>query len=430
MSEKIPGQTIAANLTKGDAFDEGREAAMRERARRGEGDVLGRRILEIYAMAERDWLHAPDAVGRGLRGARELGSAERRFVADAVHELIRQRRRLSFLARSDEPAALLRAWLEGGGDERVEALRDPKERLAIALSWPTWLFARLVERLGLDEARALGEAMNRRAALVVRANRLRCTREELAERLRAEGIESSPTSLASDGLVLHTHRNVYALDAFREGWMEAQDEGSQLLAELVAPPPRSSLIDACAGAGGKTLALGAALANKGRLLAFDVSPRKLEELRRRARRAGLTNVHAQGVARGERPSAQPAARVLVDAPCSGLGVVRRHPETKWRLTPRDLDELPQTQRAILDLYAPLVAPGGRLVYATCSVLPDENDAVVASFLAAHDEFTPMPAREILGRERAMQLGDGEVLRLSPQRQGTDGFYAAVLRRHK
>lgn len=427
MSEKIPSQPAIADPVP---VDDGREAAMRERARRGAGDALGRRIVEIYARAERDWLCAPDAVGRGLRAARELSSAERRFVADAVHELIRQRRRLAFLARSEEPAALLRAWLEGGGDERVAAIRDPLERLATSLSWPSWLLGRLGERLGLEEARELGEAMNHRAALVVRVNRLRGTREELAERLRAEGIESSPTRLAPDGLILHTHRNVYALAAFREGWLEVQDEGSQLLAELVAPPPRSSLIDACAGAGGKTLALGAALANKGRLLAFDVSPRKLEELRRRARRAGLTNVHAQTVARGERPGAQPAARVLVDAPCSGLGVVRRHPETKWRLTPRDLDELPRTQRAILDLYAPLVVPGGRLVYATCSVLPDENDAVVASFLAEHDEFTSMPTREILGGERALALGDGEVLRLLPHRHGTDGFYAAVLRRRK
>jgi 16S rRNA (cytosine967-C5)-methyltransferase len=266
----------------------------------------------------------------------------------------------------------------------------------------------------------------------VRANRLRGGRAELAERLAAIGVPSQPTRLAPDGLVLGTRRNVYELAPFREGWMELQDEGSQLVAELVAPPPRSLVVDACAGAGGKTLALGALLGNRGRLVALDVSANKIAELRRRARRAGLTNVSALSLRDGEPPPgrASGAARVLVDAPCSGLGVLRRNPETKWRLQPGDLDELRARQRAILESYAPLCAPGGRLVYATCSLLPEENEGQVAAFLDGHPEFEPVTTREILGRERALAIGDGTVLRLLPHVHDTDGFFAAVVRRRK
>jgi len=206
------------------------------------------------------------------------------------------------------------------------------------------------------------------------------------------------------------------------------DEGSQLVAELVAPPPGGRVLDACAGAGGKTLALGALLAGKGRVLALDTDGKKLEELRRRARRAGLTNVEARPIKEGPLGIKGQFDRVLVDAPCSGLGTLRRNPEARWRLTPADLDELPARQRAILERYAPLVAPGGRLVYATCTVDAAENDAVVDAFVRAHPDFTPVPAKEILGRARALELGDGERLRLLPHVHGTDGFFAAVLRR--
>ena len=202
---------------------------------------------------------------------------------------------------------------------------------------------------------------------------------------------------------------------------------------MTAPPPRGVVVDACAGAGGKTLALGALLANRGRLTAFDPSEDKLEELRTRARRAGLTNVRALAVDEKVPIDAEielrgRADRVLCDVPCSGLGTLRRNPEARWRLQPSDLDELPPLQRAILERYAPLVAPGGRLVYATCTVDVAENDAVVDAFLAAHPEFVAVPAKEIMGKARAEALGDGMRLRLSPAIHDTDGFFAAVLRR--
>lgn len=214
--------------------------------------------------------------------------------------------------------------------------------------------------------------------------------------------------------------------------MEVQDEGSQLIAELVAPPPGGVVVDACAGAGGKTLALASLMANKGRILALDIDEHRLRELQRRARRAGLTNVQARAVAAQQAgPDLLPrgAARVLVDAPCSGLGVLRRNPEARWRLSPQDIADLSRRQGEILRACAGLVAPHGRLIYATCTILRKENDEVVEAFLRDHPEFHPVPAKEILGAARAAAIGDGQDLRLLPRAEGgPDGFFAAVMRR--
>ena len=417
-----------------------------------------RRAVEIYAAAARDWSAAPGVIARSFRGARELRSVERRFVGEAVYGVIRWRRRLAFAVGEPDasPLKLYLAWLAGElpGDAQVEtelrvnaidparlhdvdarlaAISDATERVAVAQSYPTWLVGRLVAERGAVEAEALLGAMNRRAPLSARANRLKNTREELAAVLEAEGVPTRPSPLASDGLELLTHVNAYGLAAFSDGRFELQDAGSQLIAELTAPPPRGVVVDACAGAGGKTLALGALLGNRGRLTAFDVSDGKLAELRLRARRAGLTNVRALVVDEGlpsdeELALIDHADRVLCDVPCSGLGTLRRNPEARWRLQPADLDELPARQRAILDRYARLCAVGGRLIYATCTVDAAENDAVVDGFLAAQPGFVEMPAKEILGRARAEAIGDGVRLRLLPHVHDTDGFFAAVLRR--
>jgi 16S rRNA (cytosine967-C5)-methyltransferase len=411
-----------------------------------------RAAVAIYAAAAADWARAPGVLAARLRSARELRSPERRLVGEAVYGMIRARRRLSFALALDDapplplylawlwsergPSPLLEAELRLAGadpaalptlEARLDALA-PAARLAIAASLPDWLAARLADEHGLDGAERLCAAMNRRAPLAVRANRLRNTREELVARLAADGVPSRPLPLAPDGLELLTHVNAYGLAACREGRFELQDAGSQLIAEVTAPPPRGRVLDACAGAGGKTLALGALVANRGRLLALDVDERKLEELRRRARRAGLTNLEAMTTHAFARAPSAPFDRVLVDAPCSGIGVLRRNPEARWRLKPIDLEELPRLQRAILDENAPRVAPGGRLVYATCTVTRAENDAVVDGFLAAHPEFVAVPAKEILGTARAAAIGDGERLRLLPHVHDCDGFFAAVLRR--
>jgi 16S rRNA (cytosine967-C5)-methyltransferase len=289
-----------------------------------------------------------------------------------------------------------------------------------------------VEDHGHDEGLALAEAMNRRAPLAIRANTARGTREALALRLADEQVVARPTELAPAGLVCETRINAFALSAFRDGLFEVMDEGSQLVAELVAPPPGGRVVDACAGAGGKTLAIAAAMGGKGRLLALDVDGRKLEELRRRARRAGLSNVAARAVSdEAKLPDEARVGgwdRVLVDVPCSGLGTLRRNPEARWRLTPQAIAVFPARQLALLVTYAPLVAVGGRLIYATCTILEQENDKVVERFLAERPDFVRVPVKEIWGRELGEKAGDGLTLRLLPQTHDTDGFYAAVLRR--
>jgi 16S rRNA (cytosine967-C5)-methyltransferase len=402
-------------------------------------DARARRVaVDLYERAAADWARAPSLLARGLRGARELSSRQRRLVGEAVYGMIRWRRRLTFLVGSESAEALYTAWCEGelgqrdtaADQARLATIADPVQSLATAQSYPDWMVRLFADERGLDEAARLCAAMNRRAPLTVRANRLRNTRDELQARLAEELVASRPCALAPDGLELETHVNAYGLQAFKEGRFELQDASSQIAAELVAPPPRGLVLDACAGAGGKTLALGALLGNRGRLAALDVSERKLVELSKRARRAGLTNLEARTVDDffARRASAPQFDRVLCDAPCSGLGVLRRNPEARWRLGPGDLDELPRLQRAILERYAPLVRGGGRLIYATCTVTALENDRVVDEFLAAHAEFAAVPAKEILGGERARAVGDGERLRLLPHVHDCDGFFAAVLRR--
>jgi 16S rRNA (cytosine967-C5)-methyltransferase len=309
------------------------------------------------------------------------------------------------------------------------------EREAIRHSYPTWMIERFVADLGESAALALAASMNQRAPLAVRANTVKIGRDDLVARLGGQGVVARPTSLSPAGAIFETRMNAFGLPAFQEGLFEVMDEGSQLVAEAVAPPPRARVVDACAGAGGKTLALAAQMQGQGRILALDRNGKKLEELRRRARRASLSNVMARHVDARGGPDAIPAEarlsawdRVLVDAPCSGVGTLRRNPEARWRLDPRTAGEFPAQQVGLLVAYAPLVAVGGRLVYATCSLFAAENEGVVQRFLAERSDFALMPLKEIWGGERARQLGDGTFLRLCPHTHGTDGFFAASLRR--
>ena len=427
--------------------------------------------LQITAEARAEWGFTSELIARAFRQHRELGSADRRLVSETVYGLVRGERRLEAIVeemcarrrvrreplspqaraelkllvhelRQGVPVAALveeaRRLLQeephladAAADDAGLGSRTGIDREAVRLSYPTWLLERLVADRGEEPALALAAALNHRAPLAIRCNTVKITREALAERLASEGIETRPAALAPAGLVLETRVNVFGLAAFTEGLFEVMDEGSQVVADAVAPPPRGRVVDACAGAGGKTLALAALLANQGRILALDPNGKKLEELRRRARRAGLSSVAARPVDGSELPAeARLGAwdRVLVDAPCSGTGTLRRNPEARWRLQPAIVDRFPAQQLALLVTYAPLVAAGGRLIYATCSVLRSENDDVVARFCAERPDFAVFPLKEIWGKERAEPLGGGTVLRLSPEQHDTDGFFAAVLRR--
>lgn len=317
-------------------------------------------------------------------------------------------------------------------EARAADIEDPVERLGVRHSLPDWIAALMLGQLGNDRAVTLAQAFNRPPPLTVRANRLQVTVEELAEKLAAEGIESRRASHAPDGLILLGHAPVFQTKAFKDGLLEMQDQASQLVCQMVAPPPGSMVVDACAGAGGKTLGLAALLGNKGQVMALDTHAGRLRSLKLRARRAGVHNVQShQLTADGPSPVRPPgAARVLVDAPCTGLGALRRNPEARWRLQAPDITRLSGAQLEILQRAAPWVMAGGRLIYAVCSFARAEAEDVRDAFLAANTGWTPVAPREITGKAvvEGLETQDGTALRTWPDLHDMDGFFAVVLRR--
>jgi 16S rRNA (cytosine967-C5)-methyltransferase len=432
------------------------------------GGPLGRLVLDLWQRTRIDWGFASDRLADAFRRERKLRSEERRFAAETLYGMIRHLRRVDEAlsagglrpggAAPDRERLLAYLVLEGGLapqdaarhvrsidwqrvagiDAELARERDPSRRIARMFSLPDWLAAALVTERGAEVAAELAAAFNQRAPMTVRANLLAGDADALVADLAATGIAAHRGALGSAAVLVDTRTNLFALDGFKRGRFEAQDEGSQLIAELVAPPPRGRVVDYCAGAGGKTLALAAALANRGRLIACDVDARKLVELRRRARRAGATNIQA-ALLGPEPTSGWPPAlaaieggsdRVLVDAPCSGIGALRRNPEVRWRLVPADLERLPEVQLGIARRALDLVAPGGRLIYATCTLLAAENQAVIERLAAERTGLEIVPIKDVWGSARAAPLSDasGRFLELLPHRHGTDGFFAAVLRR--
>ncbi len=377
----------------------------------------------------------------------KLGSNDRAFIAESVYGTLRRLRNAAQTAGSREPRKLLLAWLakHGGHTLRefepavskneLEWLRGVKGAPpgdvseAIRLDLPDWLHEKLAPIYG-DRLEALVAALNRPAPLDVRVARM--SREAVQANLAAEGIEAEPTPYSPWGLRLKDKPMLNRLALFKGGVIEVQDEGSQLLALLTGAKRGEMVCDFCAGAGGKTLALGAMMKSTGRLYAFDVAERRLANLKPRLARSQLSNVHPQRLADENDTKVKRLAgkfdRVLVDAPCSGLGTLRRNPDLKWRQNPDTVAELTVKQAAILASASRLVKRGGRLVYATCSLLPEENEAIVAAFLEGHHGFALKPAAAALA-EQNIPLDTGPYLRLDPQLHGTDGFFAAVLEKH-
>jgi 16S rRNA (cytosine967-C5)-methyltransferase len=279
-------------------------------------------------------------------------------------------------------------------------------------------------------------ALDEPAPLDLRVNTLKAKRDDILDELKQLGVNAAPTPHSPWGIRVQGKPALQKLALFNRGDVEVQDEGSQLLALLTDPKRGEMVVDFCAGAGGKTLALGAAMRSTGRLYAFDVSGHRLDALKPRLARSGLSNVHPAQLAHERDDRIKRLAgkidRVLVDAPCSGLGTLRRNPDLKWRQSPQAVAEMKAKQQAILDSAARLLKPGGRLVYATCSLLADENEAVAQAFGATHPDFDVLPAAEALTRAHvpeAESLVQGPYLRLWPHRHATDGFFAAVWQRH-
>jgi 16S rRNA (cytosine967-C5)-methyltransferase len=323
--------------------------------------------------------------------------------------------------------AVLRSFARRGVREREPAPpRDPVDALATRWSFPTWLAERWIERYGTAEATALMRALDERPPLTLRANVLRVTRETLMERLAAdERLTARPTPLAPDGVTVAYGGAPAAWRSFTDGLFAVQDEASMLVARLLAPQPGETIADVCAAPGTKTTHLAALMADRGRVVALDPQPARLARVREAAVRLGVTIIETRTstVEDGAPALAAACDGVLVDAPCTNLGVVRRNPDVKWRRRRGDIGEASARQRRILDAAAGMVKPGGRLVYATCSLEPEENDAVTAAFLAGRADFAvDAPAGFPLA------LDAGGVLRCLPHRHGTDGFTAVRLRR--
>jgi len=322
--------------------------------------------------------------------------------------------------------AALRSFARRGVREREpRPPADPVEALAIRCSFPTWLAARWVERYGAVEAEALMRALNERPALTLRTNTLRLSREALGERLaREEGLSPRPTAYAPEGLTVEPAGRPAAWRAFADGACAVQDEASMLVAHLLEPQPGETVGDVCAAPGTKTTHLAQLMANRGRLLAFDPQPARLGLVREAASRLGVAVVETlEGTVEVLAPTFRDTCdAVLVDAPCSNLGVLRRNPEVKWRRAPHDLAAAAIRQQAILAAAATMVRPGGRLVYATCSLEPEENEAVTRALIEARADFRPSPPATF-----PLPLEQG-VLRCLPHRHGTDGFTAVRFRR--
>jgi 16S rRNA (cytosine967-C5)-methyltransferase len=397
--------------------------------------------------------HPADAViSRYFREHREIGHRDRGFIAEAVYGIVRRLRWVARLAGVNPgPRDLLLAWLargEGWSTRQFEGLVSAAELKWLeavragsfepatageALDLPDWLATRLSAEYGEEALQALANGFNRAAPLDLRANLIRINRDALLEELVSSGVEASPCLYSPSGVRLAGKPALQKHPLFTNGSFEVQDEGSQLLGYLMQPRRGELVVDFCAGAGGKTLQLGAMMRSTGRLYAFDVSERRLARLKPRMARAGLSNVHPVLIAHERdtkvRRLAGKADRVLVDAPCSGLGTLRRNPDLKWRQSPESVAEMAIKQQAILDAAANLVKPGGRLVYATCSLLTEENDAVVDAFVASHPAFELMSAQDVLA-EQGIAVDCGERLRLLPHLHDTDGFFATVLERKR
>ncbi|MDM0114210.1 RsmB/NOP family class I SAM-dependent RNA methyltransferase [Variovorax sp. J22R133] len=401
--------------------------------------------------------HPADAVvSRYFRDHREMGPRERATLAETVYTVLRKKLQFDHFSPSgsgpkERRMAILgfhgpRDFLRSALNETEARWLDACDAIQIAdlmerhrHNLPEWMVAPLKAQLG-NEFWKLVEVMQQPAPLDLRVNALTDKRQDVQAELKLAGIKAAATPYSPWGLRIDGKPALTKLDAFARGAIEVQDEGSQLLALMLDAKRGEMVVDFCAGAGGKTLAIGASMRSTGRLYAFDTSAHRLDALKPRLARSKLSNVHPAAIAheRDERIKrlAGKIDRVLVDAPCSGLGTLRRNPDLKWRQSPKSVEELTVKQAAILQSASRLVKSGGRLIYATCSILPEENEAIAQQFSVANPDFEVLDAGELLAGlkvEHSAALCTGgesgaRYLRLWPHRHATDGFFAAIWKR--
>ncbi len=376
-------------------------------------------LLEIFVGGA----HADKVIERCMRQNRKWGSRDRRQFAEIVYDIVRWWRLLLVTVLKADLSSdisltdceqLVSSYLNGFDLPSLQAKATTE---AIRQSIPDELFDLLKSELGADVGKILTR-LNQRAPQFLRVNTLKATRDSLGVKLRAEEIQTAAVESVATALRLAERKNVFITGAFKQGFFEMQDAGSQLIAPLLGVKPGDRVIDACAGAGGKTLQLAMLMKNQGRVIAMDIHQRKLDELTLRSRRAGASIIEPRLIESTKviKRLHESADHVLLDVPCSGLGVLRRYPDTKFKFKAAELDRLADTQRDILSRYSLMAKVGGSVVYATCSILPSENSGRVREFLEANTGAGL--ARFELEEE----------LHVSPLDTDFDGFYAARLRR--
>jgi 16S rRNA (cytosine967-C5)-methyltransferase len=409
--------------------------------------------LDLIILALRTILpleHPADTTLRYFFKNERIGSNERAIVAETSFGVLRHRMLLEVAcADNATPRRMALAYLVKFGGYNLREIqpvlkRDEAEWLATAkgvryedqplsvqAELPEWLIEKMRASYTDEEILALGQSMQLGAPLDIRVNTLLAKREEVLQQLQTQKIDATATPFSPVGIRLKEKIPLNKDELFTTGRVEVQDEGSQLLGFLLAPKRNDMVVDFCAGAGGKTLMLSALMNSQGRLYAMDVSEKRLANLKPRLKRSGASNIQPMLIAHENDLKVKRLAgkidRVLVDAPCSGLGTLRRNPDLKFRQSARSIAELNQKQTAILNSASRLLKKGGRLVYATCSILPEENQDIVQAFLAAHPDFALLPAGEIL-QQLKIPLQMGDYLELRPNLHETDGFFAAVLER--
>ena len=409
--------------------------------------------LDLAILALRGILpleHPADTTLRYFFQQERIGSNERAFVAETVFGTLRHRLLLEHTCVDKAtPRRMALAYLVRFGGYNLREIepvlqRDEKDWLAtvkgvqldtlplsVQAELPEWLVEKMRVSYSDEDILTIGRSMQQGAPLDIRVNTLLAKRDEVLQKLQEQNIEATLTPFSPVGIRLKEKIPLNKDDLFTEGKVEVQDEGSQLLGLMLAPKRTDMVVDFCAGAGGKTLMLSAVMNSQGRLYAMDVSEKRLANLKPRLKRSGASNIQPMLIAHENDLKVKRLSgkidRVLVDAPCSGLGTLRRNPDLKFRQSPQSLEELKQKQTAILASASRLVKKGGRLVYATCSILPEENQDIVQAFLAANPDFALVPAGVVLQQQKvALEMGD--YLELRPHLHNTDGFFAAVMER--
>jgi 16S rRNA (cytosine967-C5)-methyltransferase len=373
--------------------------------------------------------YADKVIEKELKANKKWGSKDRAFVAESFYDIIRWKRKLAFYMGEDirknnlynliATYLVLNKWEIPGFDEfkgidfrKIEERLDLKiDNPAVEHSVPDWLYE-LVQKNYPKQVDEIFTALNEQAQVYIRVNTLKTTTEDLITALATDGVEVERIEGRDDALVLVERKNVFRTNAFQDGWFEVQDLSSQLVAEALDPQPGTRVFDVCAGAGGKTLHIASLMQNKGQIIALDLYEWKLKELKRRAKRAGAHNIETRPIiAKTIKRLKDSADALLIDAPCSGLGVLKRNPDAKWKLDAAFIERITKEQEEILQNHSKVLRKGGKMVYATCSILPEENEQQVEKFLANNPEFSLVKQETLL-----------------PNKTGNDGFFIAVLER--